>query len=266
MESTYQTEDTNNGSTYSTSKDIPLDEEGCLAVYGVICFLGVLFNTVTIIIIICGERFGKSVKLQLLNLAITDLLSALLVPTYSLLTNCVTSSYPNNLMLCRAHLYVAYTILYAGLLSNALIAVERFVAVYFPLKMLDYKRKHFAMTIVAMWTVSFLLQINTMNYGGLEESRYRKDALICIQQPQLQPSGILLATSIHAIKYLFPTFIILLSYGLISIKLKTKPRIGETQRKLNTKVGFTTRAFSSVIYRIFKIFNILCLSLLKIMQ
>ena len=228
---------TSNRPTYLTSEVIPLSEEGCLVTYGVICFLGVIFNTITIIIIIYGEKFGKSIKLQLLNLAIADLLSAILVPTWSYLTYCVTSSYPNNSVLCKTHRYVIFTVLFGSLLGNAFIAAERFVAVYFPLKILRYEQKHVVWVIVIMWISSFILQADMARYSQLEVSPYREHALICVLEPNQTTSGILLVTSIHAIKYLLPTFVIILAYGLICIKLKTNPKIGETHKQINKKVS-----------------------------
>ena len=207
------------------------------AVDGTFSALGILFNTSTIFIILKGRRFGQQIKLQLLNISLIDLICSVILPTTVTLNGFTTISYPNNESLCKAQEYVTFTLFYASLLAKTAIAIEKVVAVCFPLVILKYERTHIISVIALVWVSAILIHVNIAIDSVVLESKYFNDTLVCVPNANLIYAQYLAYQQLaieYAIKYLTPSFIILISYGVIWIKLWRRATIdGKTfNRKL----------------------------------
>jgi hypothetical protein len=216
----------------------------CIAVRGTISLLGITLNSIAIIIILHGKTFGKSIKIQLLNLAITDLLYAALAPSLGILTLCLPS-YPGNRILCKLQQYIVYSIALASVLGNAVIGLERFVAVYFPLRMSSYRKRHVTMVVLATWILAFVLQIDIAVDSGLTPDVDNTELILCRlgQEGLTANRSIKLAIPLLIVKFLLPITTILITYMLICVKLKRPKRVGTSlshRRKRNDKVGSIT--------------------------
>ena len=218
-----------------TTSGANINEQACITAYASMTVLGLLFNIIAITILTCGKNFGKSIKLQLLNLAVADIIGAALTPTFVLTTRCVAQTYLGNSAVCKVHLYIMFTAMYLSILINATIAVERFVAVFFPFTMLAYRKKQRLIVIFVTWTVAFIFDIDIIINSGVQPSFYRNDITVCVIK---KTESYELSVIFWRIKFLLPIVTIILMYILIFIKLKRLQSIGETdaRRKIDRKV------------------------------
>ena len=215
---------TSNWTTEATRSMLVLDNV-YFAVYGTFSILGIIFNTSTIVIILKGKQFGQQIKLQLLNVSSIDLLCSILLPTAVTLNGFTTISYPNNESLCKAQQYFTFSLFYASLLAKTAIAIEKVVAVCFPLVILKYERTHVITVIALVWILAFAIQVSIALDSAVVENEYFDNTLACVPNANYQQSAYQRLKIEYAIKYLTPSFIILISYGVIWIKLRRRATI-----------------------------------------
>lgn len=235
--------------TKSSTNDI--NGKACIAAYAVIATLGLSLNIVALVIIICGKKFGKSVKMQLLNLSIVDLIGAALVTTLDVTTGCKPQTYFGNTAMCKVHLFTLFTVLYLSVLLNMVIAIERFVAVYFPLKMLTYRKRDRIAVISATWIAASIVNLDIAIYSQVQPSTYHSNITICdVQNTLIDSSSDLLQLTVR-LKLLLPTFTILLMYILIFVKLKCHQRLGgnesNSRRSTDQKVFYLVVFYNNII-------------------
>lgn len=132
--------------------------------------LVVLTNCLTIVLFTLNKKLRKRSLILVVNMAVVDLvLGAVILPTYVYITG-------NNYELWTARvqvtlgLLIPFTIvqivfLHGSLLSAALISLERFYAIYWPLRHRTLTKRTYCNVIVIMWTVSLVLSV--MPIGSL---------------------------------------------------------------------------------------------------
>ena len=224
----------------STALTKHISDESCVAAFGTVGILGLLLNTVTILILQFGKSFGKAIHIQLMNIAIADLLSAVLTPTFIALWECTDTSYPQSTALCKSHWQLISTIIYGSMMAKAWIAIERFAAVYFPLKMLSYRKKHIIIAIIATWIVSFILHLDAAILSGVIKSS-DLDGWLCTRITNISDDELLpFFIPLEATRFLLPVLSITGMYLLICLKLGRKGRRRGTnldmQRQVSHKV------------------------------
>ena len=70
------------GSRYN---EMELDSIINLSIHVLFAILGICLNSLTILVLLRGSKFGKAIKIQLINLAIADLLSSLVAPGFGVI-------------------------------------------------------------------------------------------------------------------------------------------------------------------------------------
>ena len=207
------------------------------ATYGIFGGIGSILNGFTIAVIVKGKHFGQNIRLQLLNISVIDLLCCMVTPTTIVLGAVTTIPYPNSNTLCQLQQYLTFSLFYVSLLVNAAIAIEKFIAVYFPLTILKYERRHIVSVIILAWTLAFLLHIDVAIDSLVYPNPYTGNTLSCLYSSSFVNSSKRehqLFTLKGTIKYLVPSFIILTAYILIAIKLRQKKEVGDNTFNRNT--------------------------------
>lgn len=131
--------------------------------------LGITFNVLTILIIKYGKHVGKAIHLQLINLAVADILISIVIPLTNMFHFPIIPRiiFPNSVIFCKIFMLVSSGTLSTALFWSVVISVERFVAIYFPFKVLGRQRKHKIMLIVAVWMCSYIASIDTLIFGEI---------------------------------------------------------------------------------------------------
>ena len=208
--------------TYLTPSDIAY-----ITIYGLAALVGLCLNSLTIAIIVNGIKFGKGIKIQLTNMAVADILCSIATLSSGIVEGLTVLPIPYIWEVCGLMQLVNIVFFQASLLSNTAISLERFVAVYFPLKMREYRRRHVIIITVGIWILSVLI-----NLSYIEEFHFYADPLtnpdkFCISELYLAPSAITLVG--YSICYFLPLTVIVTSYTLICIKLRRRKVVGEQQ-------------------------------------
>lgn len=144
--------------------------------YSLMAVLGVALNVVTIITMRKGENFKKKgIQVLLTNKSIADLLTSMTFPlVYAVLPYWPFATTVTPFIVATIASFAIYT----SLLWNSVLSVERFVAVYFPLRTLSKRKRDKIITSVFVWFVGFtaavtlaLMTIADCNNGSLLDLR-----------------------------------------------------------------------------------------------
>ena len=199
-----------------------------ISIYGLSALLGLFLNTLTITILLKGKKFGKGIRIQLVNLAVADTLSSLVVFIFAIFEGLLAVPNINVYVIldvCGILHYFLNFQFQASLMSNTAISLERFVAVYFPLKIREYRRRHVIAVTIAIWILTFVVDMPWIFEIELHADPSFNKNHFCTSELFLEP--VELDLIIYSTCYFFPLTIIVTSYTLICIKLKRRRQIGD---------------------------------------
>ena len=222
-------------------------------VYTVLTFIlaivGLFFNACTITIIIRGDNFGKGIKIQLMNLAVADVLCSLASVTAEISDSVEGLPMLHKLNFCRMLQMLNPIVFLGSLLSNTAISLERFVAVYFPLKMKEYRRRHVITVTVAVWILPVLMNLQRLFTSDVYFRDYfSPDEFACLSEIYLPPSTVRIALYVGFV--CLPVLIIITCYTLICIKLKRRKVIGEQHRSNHSSVNIQVNKTLLLCYKL----------------
>lgn len=114
----------------------------------------------------------------IVNLAIADILFVFLCAPYTALEY-ATIVWPFGDVICKISHYMVYVTLHASVYTLVLMALDRFIAVVYPVSGMSFRTDHNTfLAIIFLWTSSFFALIpvifrfaeNFYNHGGLDKS------------------------------------------------------------------------------------------------
>ena len=127
----------------------------------ILCVVSLLGNSLIAVIVCKTLTLRKPINFFIVNLAMSDLLFYLIVIPVSLVYRHLQSWVINEAVVasitCKMTPYLADVFLLVSVQSLVVIAVDRFVAVVFPLRVSLLTSKRCLLCIVSMWVVSMLV-------------------------------------------------------------------------------------------------------------
>ena len=186
---------------------------------------GVAFNIVTIMTLSTGKRSSKEVRVQLINLAIADCVWALVGPVINLHIR-LEKPMTSNAVICKLINFMGFLMITVSPLCSVAISIDRFVAVYFPMKIIHYRTCHKIMAAVSVWLIGTLVDMGSLFNSHIAEV---KNQSWCFGAPirYKEPMPFEKFAIVSGIKFALPSIIIVIMYSLIAAKLKQRQDIGE---------------------------------------
>ena len=211
---------TANGSNFwSCSSLINLSawRTGEIISYSLILVVSLIGNSLIGLIVYKTPTMRKPINYLITNMAMSDLLFPLFtIPPLLSVNDDWLISGPLGLALCKLCLYLPFVSYSVSGQSHILIAVDRFVAVVFPLRSPLIGRKWFPLIITATWIVAMTLHTPMLVNGKV----FYDDGMFC---------GYFLEEawpSVVASTYITIVLLVIL-YSIILIKLKLQAPPGE---------------------------------------
>uniref|UniRef100_A0A672LB27 Oxoglutarate receptor 1 n=1 Tax=Sinocyclocheilus grahami TaxID=75366 RepID=A0A672LB27_SINGR len=128
--------------------------------YSIISLVGLMGNLLAIVIYLAKLRPWKSSSIIMVNLAVADLLYALSLPV--LVQFYITRNWTFGEFMCRCIRFCFYYNLYGSILFLTCLSLFRYIAVVYPLKAAEIRRKIWGtLACLAVWAVS-LVEIGPM--------------------------------------------------------------------------------------------------------
>ena len=101
--------------------------------FGIIAFLGVIGNTLVIVVVITNQQMRSTTNVLILNLAVADLLFVIFCIPFTA-TDYVLPEWKFGLIVCQAVQYLIYVTSYVSIYTLILMSIDRFLAVVFPVR------------------------------------------------------------------------------------------------------------------------------------
>ena len=175
--------------------------------------LGAVINALTILIIASGKATGKDLKIQLINIAVADLLMALFDPSYSASVY-TRQSFPDNIHLCRLYRFTRHAAHYGGLVSRLVASIEISVMVFSPVRAARYKRTHKILVVVFIWLLAWLAGAGDLVDADVTE--YDGEINCVINLSPLMSADV--DSWLTMLEYVLPAFIIVIVSLLFFIR------------------------------------------------
>ena len=176
--------------------------------------VGVVFNVLTLFIVGLGKYTSKEIKVQIMNLAVADLLMALFDPLAHASSMYLYIPFSDNKRICQVYMFMKSVAHYGSLICKVAICLERFVIIFFPFRASHYSRKHKFVVIACVWTYTSLSAIwyavgaDIADFGNIVQ---------CITYNRNIPIEIW--SWLITAQYLLPAGIIVVVYALVFIKI-----------------------------------------------
>lgn len=206
----------------------PATERIFYIIYILAIVLGAGGNLTSIIVFTNGRRCNTDIRGFLINLAVADLIMAIICLPFSF-TTALLREWIFSAPMCPIISFTQMLSVNVSVYTNTAISIDRFLAIKYPLKLLRTSRKHVHWVIGVVWIVSaaicavqlWVSQVITLPDG----------TLVCTENWPQSDSGIdfrkWYTLLVLIITYIIPVIFIITMYGLVCIQLwiRTTPGV-----------------------------------------
>uniref|UniRef100_A0A3B4B1J6 G-protein coupled receptors family 1 profile domain-containing protein n=1 Tax=Periophthalmus magnuspinnatus TaxID=409849 RepID=A0A3B4B1J6_9GOBI len=214
----------------STVCNLPLDTDcfGLTCIYGVIFSFGLPSNLLSLWgLYHLGRSGGGGCQLvYILNLLLSDLLQLLTLPLWILYLR-GGHRWPYGQLTCELVGYVFYVNVYASVMFLCLIALDRCLAIVYPLSSRRVRTVRVAAAMgIAVWSLTFLFCL-----CGLLPSVFDAERLLCLEQyPVTSRFAHFMITTV-VLGFMLPCGILGYTSAHIGVTLRRSPSISAHERR-----------------------------------
>ncbi|PFX33357.1 trace amine-associated receptor 7d-like [Stylophora pistillata] len=223
---------------------------------GVIIVFGVCGNVLVVIAIIRFKRLRRAVNSYLiLNLAVSDFLTASILMPFQLATVLDLNIIVDNGLLCKVGGILSYPFYICSTITLVMLAIERYIAVSDPLRYISrVTTRTITIMIVYCWTQGVVFVVLVSFSANIEFSTQSLDCGVAWEGTPLWLSILVLLFNI-----VLPFFLLLImSLRVLIIAIRQKKwidterfSIDRTRRKKSVFTGFEGKATVAVLVVIF---------------
>ena len=237
--------------------------------YSLILVLSLAGNSAIGVIFYKTPSLRKPINYLIINMAMSDLIFPLItVPWF--LVRFYTSPVDHWLIggplgqaLCKLIVYVPAVSYGVSCQSLVLIAVDRFVAVVFPLRSTVISRKLFPFVITATWIFALAFYSPWLNSAKVDELKKHSVCSAIKMSDQIKSWQIAVAITNYIIIIITIVLLVIL-YSIIVIKLKQQARPGEQSNNAEKKRAKRNRKVLRMACAIVLAFSLCCVPMLTL--
>ena len=191
---------------------------------------GCLLNILTILVLAIGKHNSGEMRVQLINLALSDTLMSMVLPSVYYHHHFALGV---DIAMCKYAGFAQYSTVTLSTLCNTAISIDRFIAVYYPLKVYHYTNMHKVLTAVVIWIVAISVDIGPL-FNCDNFAIY--DFAWCFCSPTRYKTSLGTANDqiIRVSKFAIPALVIVFLYILIGARISKWKQPGETCRNSST--------------------------------
>ncbi|XP_067842691.1 G-protein coupled receptor 183-like isoform X2 [Heptranchias perlo] len=203
-------------------------------VYSIICFVGIFGNILAIIAIKKKQKKINSTTLYSMNLVISDIAFAAVVPT-RIIYYARGFNWPFGEAVCRVTALICYSNIYASVSFMTCLSVDRFLAVIYPFRHSKFRNVRNVKKICIVVWIIILCQTVPLLFIQMSKE-VQGNFMTCMEYPNFEtlPSLPQMLLGACTVGYILPMGIMLLSYSQVSSKLfrtaKRNPSIEKSGR------------------------------------
>ncbi|XP_026882272.1 probable G-protein coupled receptor 132 [Electrophorus electricus] len=206
---------------------LEIDRAGLTYIYSLAFSLGLPSNLLSLWgLYQLGRSGGGGCQLvYILNLLLSDLLQLLTLPLWILYLQ-GAHHWPYGSITCQLVGYVFYVNVYASVFFLCLIALDRFMAIVYPLSSRGLRKVQLAaLSGVVVWTFTFLFCLI-----GLYPSVFEPQHGLCLEQYPVSPRYAYFKIATVALGFLMPCSILGYTSARIGLTLRNSPSVSDYER------------------------------------
>ena len=214
----------------------PVVEQIFCFLYVLAIVLGTAGNLTSIIVFTKGRRCNTDIRGFLVSLAVADLLMALICIPVSFVT-ALLKEWVLSPPLCPIIMFTQALSVTVSVYTNTAISIDRFVAIKFPLKLIQTSRRHVLWVVGVIWIVSSLVCAVQLWVSRVEPNN--SGVLVCAEMwtdlTGHEKYGRLYTVAVLIITYVIPVIVIMTMYSLVCVQLWFRTTPGVEDHARNTK-------------------------------
>ncbi|XP_002730936.1 allatostatin-A receptor-like [Saccoglossus kowalevskii] len=219
-------------------------------IFGLVCILGLVGNSLVIIVVLKERKMKTTTNLFILNLSLADFFFLLIcVPVTAV--SYASPSWPFRQFICKIVNYLLFVNMYASVYTLLMMSFDRYLAVVYPIRSMKFRNVRNASTVViTMWCVILLalspVAVKFQTYSFVDE--YGRSITYC--GASFTPFEFnLFWLQLFFTSYLVPLIIISITYFFMLKRLWTgvAPQGSHTKESVKQKKRVTKMVVFVVI-------------------
>ena len=196
-------------------QDLYMEDMAFVIYCWLVIIFGTCLNIFTIVVLLVGQNNSSDMRVQLVNLALADCSMALIEPQTFRGFRLGLEVHP---IICSIGGFLQYGTFTLSILCNTAISIDRFIAVFFPLKVQNITNYHKAAVAVTLWLLAIAIDFGCLfNCKTWEILDYK----MCFCSAIIYDSSAVTAKTLNIIRFVknVPAIIIVLMYVLVGIRI-----------------------------------------------
>nr|KAG5709656.1 hypothetical protein BaRGS_027681 [Batillaria attramentaria] len=205
--------------------------------YVLAMLVDVVGNSLVIFIVSARRKMRTPTNVLLLNLAVADLLVALLCMWVHLGAS-ITPDWPFGLGICKANMFAQVTAVTTSILTLTVISVERFVAIVFPLRR-GWTLRFTIPLLGVVWVIACSIAWPQLHVRHLDEVEWADRHFIRCDETwtkvyknencdRWMPSKVIYHTFVIVVMFFVPIVVMIVSYTVICVSLMLRKAPGSS--------------------------------------
>ncbi|XP_076458366.1 RYamide receptor-like [Babylonia areolata] len=228
--------------------------------YTLIIIVSLGGNILVCYIILSHAAMRNVTNLFLLNLAISDIMKAVICNPFTFVANLILMTWPFGEFMCPFVTYVQTVAVFLSAFTLVAISLDRFVAIVYPLRRRTTKRT-FLKVVALIWALALAVPVPTailsrMQYEGNDTSNG-----LCLEVWQDERDRYIYSVVLMMLQYFIPLIIITFSNARIGYLIWLKKTPGEAERDRDRRIASSKRRIMKMIIVVVVIYAVCWLPL-----